>query len=94
MLVRIRTRSPRAPGAPVFAHHNAALAMASLLTPFALLSFTIALWSIAADVRLTASFFVATGLLSHWQVWLVCSAALLLLARLLKAYALRKKSGI
>jgi len=60
-----------------------ALAVASLLTPCALLAFTLSFWSIAADLRWTTAFFVSTGFFSHWQVWLGGAAVLLVLARVL-----------
>jgi hypothetical protein len=64
-------------------HKSLALALSSLLTPCALVAFTLAFWSIAADMRWSTTFFVATGLFSHWQVWLLSSGLLLLLARVL-----------
>jgi hypothetical protein len=66
---------------------NAALALASLLAPAAVIAFTLTLWSLGAELHLTAKFFVAKGLLSHWQMWLVGAAALSLCAWLLNRYA-------
>jgi hypothetical protein len=65
-------------------------ALAALLTPSALVAFTIFFWSITAELHLTTNFFVPTGLFSHWQVWLVAAAVLLLAARLLNRYAMRE----
>jgi hypothetical protein len=59
------------------------LALASLLTPAALLAFTMAFWRMAADLRWTGEFFVSDGLLSHWQTWLGTAAVLLFLASVL-----------
>ena len=65
-------------------HPNAiALACAALLMPAALLAFTLAFWRIAADLHWTGDFFITRGILSHWQVWLVASAVLLLGASVL-----------
>jgi cation transport ATPase len=69
---------------------NLALALASLLTPSALIAFTIAFWRISADLRWTGDFFISTGIFSHWQVWLIAAAVLLLIARVLGRYALRE----
>ncbi|HEY1948466.1 MAG TPA: hypothetical protein VGG97_15765 [Bryobacteraceae bacterium] len=60
-----------------------ALAVSSLLIPCALIAFTLAFWSIAADMRWSTTFFVSTGLFSHWEVWLASAGLLLLLARIL-----------
>lgn len=67
--------------------HNAALALASLFAPAAVIAFTLTLWSLGAELHLTAKFFVAKGLLSHWQMWLVGAAALSFCAWLLNRYA-------
>ena len=56
---------------------NAALALASLLAPAAVIAFTLTLWSLGAELHLTTTkFFVTKGLLSHWQMWLYRRAAL------------------
>ena len=51
-------------------NRNAALAIASLVTPATLLAFVLAFWRMAADLGFTSAFPITTGLLSHWQVWL------------------------
>ena len=40
-----------------------------LLPSIAALAVALAGWRLAADLRWTNSFFIATGFLSHWQVW-------------------------
>ncbi len=55
---------------------SAALAIAALLAPAALIAFTVTLWALGAELHLAAKFFITTGLLSHWQVWLCGAAAL------------------
>lgn len=62
---------------------NLALAASSLLAPCALVAFTLTCWSMAAEMRWTAGFFVVRGVFSHWQSWLVASLVLFCLARLL-----------
>jgi hypothetical protein len=84
MVVRIRWNSR--PGG-VSLVRTAALTMASLLMPSALIAFTLAFWRITADLHLTSDFFIASGLWSHWQVWLIGAAVLVVLARLLDRYA-------
>ena len=64
-----------------------ALVTALLLTPSALIAFTMALWIIASDLKWTGEFFLLHGLFSHWQIWITIAGVLLLLARLLDRYA-------
>jgi hypothetical protein len=40
-----------------------------LLTPVAVVAGTLGAWRFGADVGWANSFFIADGLLSHWQVW-------------------------
>jgi hypothetical protein len=87
MVVRIRWH--RVPRPHSFRSRNLALAAASLLAPSALLAFTIAAWTFASDMRWTKNFFPPDGLFSHWQVWLIAAAVLLLVSRLLDRYASR-----
>ena len=53
--------------APLFSPSLSILAM--WLTPFAILAAALAVWQLAADSGWTNQFFVASGLLSHWQAW-------------------------
>jgi hypothetical protein len=46
----------------------------------------LAFWRIAADLSLTASFAIPSGLFSHWQVWLAAAIVLQLCARTLNRY--------
>ncbi len=85
MVVRIRW-SKRREIVPA-QYENAALAAASLLTPFALLAFTMAFWVVASEMRWTGEFFLSQGLFSHWQVWIAAAAVLWFLSRLLHHYA-------
>lgn len=89
MLVRIRFRAQGSDQAPRF--RDEALALAALLTPSALIAFTIFFWSISSDLRWTRNFLVSSGPFAHWQVWLGAAAALLLIARILNRYAEAKQ---
>ena len=40
-----------------------------LLTPVAVAAGALAAWRFGVDVGFTRTFFIADGLLSHWQVW-------------------------
>ena len=43
--------------------------LAVLLTPVSVLAGALAVWRLAADPGWTSQFFIASGLLSHSQVW-------------------------
>jgi len=71
---------------PAISHRRFALVAAALLTPGALMASVLAAWRIAADLNFTNRFAIATGLFSHWQVWLGAAAALQLCSRVLNRY--------
>ena len=58
----------------------------ALLTPAALVASMLAVWRIAADLKVTNSFAIPSGLFSHWQVWLGAAIALQLCSRVLNRY--------
>ena len=43
--------------------------LAVLLTPAAVLAGALGFWRLGADPGWTNQFFIADGLLSHWQAW-------------------------
>jgi hypothetical protein len=63
-----------------------ALALASLLTPAAVMACVLAFWRLAADVKVTNQFPITDGLFSHWQVWVSGAAVLQLCAVVLNRY--------
>lgn len=67
-------------------NQHVALAMASLLTPAAVMACALAFWRLAADVNVTAQFPIARGLFSHWQVWLALAGSLQFCATVLNRY--------
>lgn len=86
MVVRIRFgKGPR-----VRRNHrknqHLALAVASLLTPGAIMAFVLAFWRLSADLRDNGQFPISAGIFSHWQVWLAGAAVLELLAIILNRY--------
>ena len=68
MIVKIRfgrgRKVQRTPGKK----QKVALAAAALLAPVCLVAWVVALWRIGADLGITESFAISSGLLSHWQV--------------------------
>lgn len=68
MIVRLRLRvGPRVARGAGKNRHLAAAA-AALLWPAVLTAYSLALWALAAQLRLTGDFGL-DGLFSHWQVW-------------------------
>lgn len=67
-------------------NRHVALAMASLLTPAAVMACALAFWRLAADVNVTAQFPISIGLFSHWQVWLALAGSLQFCATVLNRY--------
>ena len=86
MVVRIRFNSGARVRHKRRKNQHVALAMASLLTPGALMACALAFWRLAADVKATGQFPIPDGLVSHWQVWLTLGASLQFCATLLNRY--------
>src|SRR6266446_10291555 len=87
MVVRIRLgRGPKVAGARR-KKRQTALAIAALFPPAAFMACILGLWSLAAELDLTGSFAIPSGIFSHWQVWLGAALALQLCARSLNRYA-------
>ncbi len=87
MVLRIRFGARPKVGKKARRNRRLALAIASLLTPAAALTFVLALWRIAADLNWAGSFAITTGFFSHWQVWLAAAALLQFCAHILNRYA-------
>jgi hypothetical protein len=87
MVVRIRFGKGRVLGQrPAKPNRRLALITAALLTPAALMASVLAAWRIAADLNFASSFAIASGLFSHWQVWLGAAILLQLCSRMLNRY--------
>ena len=76
MRVRIRFGQGRRVHRGIRKNQRLALAVGSLLTPAAVMSFVLGLWRLAADVKLTGDFAISSGLFSHWQIWFGSAVAL------------------
>lgn len=86
MLVRIRFgRGPRVERKRG-KNRRVALAVGALLTPGAVMASVLGTWRLAADLKLTGDFAIASGLFSHWQVWFVSAALMALCSRTLNRY--------
>jgi hypothetical protein len=86
MLVRIRLGSGTKVRQKRRKNKHVALALASLLTPAAVMACALAFWRLAADMNATGQFPIVNGLFSHWQIWLTLSASLQFCATLLNRY--------
>ena len=89
MVVRIRFGKGPQLGRKRNGNRQTALAAAALLTPAALVASVLAAWRIAADLKVTNSFAIPSGLFSHWQVWLGTAIGLQVCSRVLNRYGRR-----
>jgi hypothetical protein len=96
MLVKIRFGAGRKASHRNRKKQRFALEVAALMTPAALMALVLALWRLAADLKLTGEFPIASGVLSHWQIWLAAAALIQLgaiaLIRYGKAEAVFRKT--
>lgn len=89
MLVRIRFGKGFQVGRARRRNKRIALAVSTLLTPGAFLASVLALWRIAADLGWAGKFAIASGIFSHWQVWMVMAVLLQVCSRALARYGKR-----
>jgi hypothetical protein len=94
MVVRIRfKRGPRVVRGRR-KNQRIAVAIASMLTPAAVMASSLALWRVAADLNWTNSFAIPSGPFSHWQFWMGAAAALQICSKLLNRYGRRGDTAI
>jgi len=86
MVIRLRFRRGPKVAKKRNSNRQVALAMASLLTPAALMALALALWRLGMDLQITGPFAIKSGFFSHWQVWIGASIALFAAAALLNRY--------
>ena len=90
MVVRIRFGRGSRVGQRRKKNQRAAVALAALLTPAAVMALALGIWSVAAGLQWTQSFAIPSGLFSHWQVWMGVAVVLQLCSRVLNRYARAK----
>ena len=76
MVVRVRFGRGRQVLLAKGKNRRVALALGALMTPAAVMASVLGVWRLAADMKLTGEFGIASGLFSHWQVWFVFAALL------------------
>ncbi|MCC6263063.1 MAG: hypothetical protein IT169_05745 [Bryobacterales bacterium] len=92
MIVRIRLRlgpTPRPkdpPSLKALPRRGIALAAAALLSPAALVTFVLSLWSLAADLGYSGAFGIQHGVFARWQTWLLASVLLQATSLVLNRY--------
>src|SRR3954471_12692968 len=79
--IRVRTRHDLAD-----LQSQVALLLAALLTPSALVAFTICFWSFAAELGLVGELYPTAGIFSHRRIWFLAAVLLLVTAKLLASY--------
>src|SRR5207248_7850597 len=76
MVLRIRFGRGRQIQRRTGKNRRLALALSALLTPAAVMASALGVWRLAADMKWTGEFGIASGIFSHWQVWLASAAVL------------------
>jgi hypothetical protein len=71
-------------------NRRAAIAVAALLDPAAVMALALALWGMAAERNWVGSFAITSGVFSYWETWLGAAVALELCALALNRFG---KSG-
>jgi hypothetical protein len=86
MIVRLRFHTgPRIRNTKGKNRHVAS-AIAALMWPAVLTAYVLGIWGLAAQIQVTASFGIAHGIFSHWQVWMATALSLHLAAIVLNRY--------
>jgi hypothetical protein len=87
MTVRIRLKYEHAVRKTMALNRQAALIASSLMAPISLMAWALGGWRVLADLKMAGEFAIATGLFSHWQVWIALGIALQLAAFLLHRFS-------
>jgi hypothetical protein len=87
MTVRIRLKYEHAVRKTVALNRQAALIASSLMAPISLMAWALGGWRVLADLKMAGEFAIATGLFSHWQVWIALGIVLQLAAFLLHRFS-------
>lgn len=93
MVVRIRFALGPRPGRKGHKNQRVAAVVAALLTPASVMALALGLWGIAADLKWTSSFYIESGPMSHWQLWLGAAAFLQLCSHYLNRYGKGKDTA-
>ena len=86
MVVRIRFDKRSVAGRNRTENRRAAMAVAALLDPAAVMALAFGLWGVAAELKWVGSFAIPSGFFSHGETWLAAAAGLELCAVALNRY--------
>ena len=86
MVVRIRFGKGPVINRDRMRNRRAAMAVAAMLDPAAVIALVIGLWGMAAELNWVGSFGISSGLFSHWEPWLAAASGLELCALALNRY--------
>src|SRR5215472_1579882 len=86
MVVRIRLGKRPKPAAKRARNRRFAQGVAALLKPAALMALALGIWAVGASFKLSSTFAIASGWLSHWLVWLIVAVVLELCSIALNRY--------
>jgi hypothetical protein len=86
MVVRIKFVKRPAASKNREMNRRAAMALAALLDPAALMALALALWAMAAARSWVGSFAITSGIFSYWETWLGAAVALELCGLALNRY--------
>jgi len=86
MIVKVRLGARRKRRPKPSKNQHLVLEVAALLIPTAVMALVLALWKLAADLKITGAFPIAVGVFSHWQTWLAAAVFLELCAIELNRY--------
>lgn len=89
MVIKIRLKYEYAVRRTAALNRQATLVASSLIAPVALMAWALGSWGVLADLKFAGEFAIATGLFSHWQVWIALGTALQFAAFLLQRAARR-----
>ena len=87
MVVRIRLKYEHAVRKTIALNRQITLVASSLMAPVALMAWALGSWGVLADLKFAGEFAIATGLFSHWQVWIALATVLQFAAFLLQRAA-------
>jgi hypothetical protein len=86
MVVRIRIGKRSVVGKNRNESRRAALALAALLDPAAVMALALGLWGIAAELKWVGNFAIPSGFFSYWETWMAAAAGLEFCAVALNRY--------
>lgn len=76
MIVRLRFSAGPQIRKSTGKNRHIAAAIAALMWPAVLTTYVVGFWALSAQIKLAGTFSIASGVLSHWQFWLLIGLSL------------------